>query len=280
MRITLRKYVMLVLSIFCLTLLTTACSEAIDPVLLKQEVFENINQHPLESKDLELTQETVDTLLLKNQVGDIQIKSSPIEQITVHTTITQLGRDNQRIVEEIIQQAETSIIINKNEAEIVTHPAQHENMDIWKWAKREYGDAKFSIHYEIEIPHSVKGIDISTHVGEIELSDFKGVYNVQNNVGAIIVDGAHIMGKSVIHSDVGSLHLKINQMDEQSTLSAKTDVGEIQANFNESLPLTLNVKTDLGIINGASKGKNEINGGGPAVTLSTSVGAITVEKSK
>lgn len=66
-------------------------------------------------------------------------------------------------------------------------------------------------------------------------------------------------------------------MDSSSSLLAKTEVGSVSAVLDDNLKCSLEAKSELGQIKGVPGGKADINGGGPLVSLSSEIGAITVQ---
>lgn len=231
-------------------------------------------------KEISLTQKvdpSVSILQLDNEVGNIEVKGTSEDNITVNATIWSLdksSRDDK--YQEMMDNAEIAVVIHGDQMEIVTHPKGNEKLNMWKWAKKEYGFSNFSIDYTVEIPDKVNSYDISSEVGEINLSHLKGIYDVHNNVGSISIEGAHIQGESKVESETGSLQLSIDQMEGESSLDVRTEVGSIDANLAESLQCSLKTKTEVGVITGANKGESDINGGGPLLSLTSSVGSITV----
>lgn len=231
-------------------------------------------------KEISLTQEigSVSELLLENEVGNIEVTATTDDQITVSATFSFPNKPSRESeYQEILDQAEISVVTQGDQLEITTHPKGNEKMDMWKWVKKEYGFSQFSIDYKVELPDSVNHYKIETNVGTIELNNLQGTYDVRNDVGTIHIEGAQIQGKSKITSNVGSLQFGINQMDSKSTLTAKTDVGSIKAILAEELQCSLQVSSEVGRAIGVPKGKSDMNGGGPLISLTSDVGSITVE---
>lgn len=232
-------------------------------------------------QEISLSQEvgsSISALHVDHEVGNIVVKGTSGDKINVTATIWSLdksSRDDK--YQEIMDHAEIAVVVNGDQLEVATHPKGNEKLNMWKWAKKEYGFSNFTIDYMVEIPDRVKNYDISSEVGEINLSNLTGVYDVHNNVGSISIEGAHIEGKSSVVSETGSLQLGIDQMKEDSSLKVRTEVGAIVANLAESLQCSLETKTEVGSITGATKGKSDINGGGPLLSLTSSVGSIMVK---
>lgn len=231
-------------------------------------------------QEILLTQEvdrSVSVLQLANEVGNIEVKETSEDKISVTATIWSLDKSSRDAkYQEIMDNAEISIVIRGDQMEILTHPKDNEKLNMWKWANKEYGFSNFSIDYTVELPNTVTSYIITSEVGEIALSNLKGQYDLHNSVGSIRIEGAHIQGKSKVESETGSLALGIEQMEEDSSLNVRTEVGSIEASLAESLQYSLEAKTEVGSITGAPKGKSDINGGGPLLSLRSSVGSITI----
>ncbi|MNN97581.1 hypothetical protein D3C81_2167760 [compost metagenome] len=67
-------------------------------------------------------------------------------------------------------------------------------------------------------------------------------------------------------------------MTGNSSLTASSDVGAIKTTLVSGLNCTVKASSELGAISGVSKGKQDYNGGGPLLSLSTEIGAITVRQ--
>jgi hypothetical protein len=230
------------------------------------------------NKEISTTHEigSASVLQIENTVGNIEVKAGAGDKVTMSASIWSMK--NKTNYQQILDQAEVSVIVNGDHLEILTHPKNNSKQNLWKWAEDKYGLAEFSIDYIVELPVTVNSYEVSNHLGEISLHNLKGSYQVINDVGAINIDGAHIFGKSSVKSEAGNLNLGINQMDRDSSLNVKTEVGSIQATLQESLQCNLETKSELGQITGAPQGESEMNGGGPLLSLASTVGSIVVEK--
>ncbi|MNI50444.1 hypothetical protein D3C73_1051050 [compost metagenome] len=89
---------------------------------------------------------------------------------------------------------------------------------------------------------------------------------------------AQITGKSVLQSDTGSITLGLKDMKDGSSLTASSEIGAIKTSLAPGLNCTVKASSELGAISGVSKGNQDLGGGGPLLTLSTEIGAITVRQ--
>ncbi|MDR0269188.1 DUF4097 family beta strand repeat-containing protein [Paenibacillus sp.] len=220
----------------------------------------------------EIGTETV--LRIDHAVGNIALVPGSGNTLSVKTTVWFTDKKSYR---NIAEEAETSLVSTNGQLKIITNPKGNPSQDLWDWADSKFGYSRFKIDYEVEVPASITSFDITNNVGKITMDNLKGVYQVHSDVGEIAVGGAYISGESQIESNAGKLRLSISGMAEDSSLKAKTDVGSIHASFADQLSCTLETDSDIGLVSGASKGKQDINGGGPLVALSSSVGNITIE---
>ncbi|GIO60139.1 hypothetical protein [Paenibacillus cineris] len=212
---------------------------------------------------------------IHHKAGNITLVRGTGNKITVKTTIWFLNDQTHR---NIAEQAETSIVDNNGTMEIVTHAKGDPKRDLWDWAESRFGKSELFIEYVVNVPDRITGYEIANDVGGITMKNLNGSYQVENSVGRITVEGAHVAGKSRIQSDAGSVRVDIQEMEKDSTLQVGTDVGGVQAALATSLSCTLKVQSELGTISGVSSGSTDFNGGGPVITLSSSVGAISVEE--
>ena len=267
--------------------LLTACSNMINSsgaggTTLKgpSEWMDQISQNALK-KELAIVQEpaTAASLLLKNEVGNVTITRSSDDNITVRTYIWAVNNDEgASLLEEVTEQAAVSIRKDGKQLVIQAHPRGDEKQDLWTWAEKNIGHSRFTVNYEIELPAAISAYDVSTTVGGITLDGLAGTYKVYNNVGKISIGDAQVQGKSTVKSDAGTIELDVNDFARGSSLKASAEVGSIIATLPSSLAYSLKTETDLGKVTGAAKGKSDINGGGPLLTLTTSVGFIKVEE--
>lgn len=233
------------------------------------------------SKELSasLATDSASVLSIDNAVGTIEVTSIAGDQINVSATImahnvSAHSTDRQ----EILDHAEVSIQLNGNTLEVSTKPKESSKKDLWTWAQNKYGYSDFSINYVIEIPANLNRYQINNRVGEISLHNLQGTYHIVSNVGAISIEGAKVTGKSSVESNTGSIHLEISDMKNGSSLSAKSDIGSLTAVLAHDLKCNLDTESELGQITGAASGKSELGGGGPLLSLSTQIGAITVKQ--
>lgn len=235
-----------------------------------------------EGKEFELTtaQEAgaAEGLAIDHAVGDIELITVPGNEIKVKTRVwfNESFFKNDKIRTQVTEQAATSIKLNGGTLELLTHSKEDSSKSLWDWSQKKFGDSGFMIDYVIEAPESLNHIRIKNDVGKIVVNKWKGAFDLQLGAGEIQLGQTEVTGNSKIVSEAGNVKLDLVQIDKDSTLTASTSAGSITAAFTPSMAYTLNTKTELGQITGASRGKSDVNGGGAKISLSTSVGAIKV----
>jgi len=232
------------------------------------------------SKQLSTEQEigSSSVLSLENPVGEVEVKPVSGTRMTVTATLWLEDKTSHEADREKISgNAEVSIQISGDEIKVSTHAKDHPQKDLWTWAQDELDYSNFSIDYVIGLPEGVDRYEITNNVGEVRLQNLKGTYRIAGNVGAIKISGAEISGESSVSTDTGSIRLDIAEMKDGSSFKARTEVGSLTAVLAESLKCTLEAKSELGSITGAAGGTKELNGGGPLISLSTQIGAITIQ---
>ncbi|AZK48375.1 hypothetical protein [Paenibacillus lentus] len=72
----------------------------------------------------------------------------------------------------------------------------------------------------------------------------------------------------------GNVSVHIANMNKESLLNVKTEVGNIELNLDDAIQCRFVTKSEVGGIVGASEGTSKINGGGGEVTLQSEIGMI------
>lgn len=111
----------------------------------------------------------------------------------------------------------------------------------------------------------------------ITLTGLSGSYDVDNDVGRIVIVDAGITGESKVNTSTGSIELSIGRMESGGNLYVNADIGSIEATLADSVNCDLETNADIGGVDGAPKGKSKRGDGGPLLSLNASVGAITVK---
>ena len=218
------------------------------------------------------------TLNINHPLGDITIEPSPrSEEIKVEAKLwgSQIDAEKEKI-KQVFQQAEVSLVPDQETLTVLIHPQGKQDENLWDWAQNQYNTSKFLVDYTIYVPEQVTAYQIHNNVGNITMSRIQGSLQLTADVGEIQVQEVQIADDSSIIVNTGQLDMSINEQSNFSSLSAKVELGNLVAKVPSTLPSEVEATTELGELTGIDKEGVKLNGGGPLITLTTSVGNITV----
>lgn len=216
-------------------------------------------------------------LNVNNEVGDITVVPVSGNKLSARA---QLYGNTSRLSgkwEDLVANTEISVRIENGSALVAVHPKGNEGQNLWTWAQKQYGFSDFSIDYIIDYPEEMNDLELSTDVGDLDLSGLNGRFHLKNSVGEIRITDSKVTGSSSAVSETGSITLSLSALSGEG-LEAKTSVGSIVALLPDSLSSTVTAQTEVGTISGISKGTSELNGGGTPLKLFSEVGSIKVEQ--
>ncbi|AIQ47888.1 hypothetical protein R70723_19760 [Paenibacillus sp. FSL R7-0273] len=241
------------------------------------QVADQIEENSLQQElTTSLPAEGSTKIYLDNAVGRVELFSGQGDDLNVSATIIAHNPLTVNTDRKIIENAEVSIEKEGSRLTVSTHSKENQEKDLWTWAQKKYGHSDFSINYVIEIPAGITAYDITSNVGSIELNGLEGSFDVTSDVGTITLKEAVITGKSKLQTDTGSIELGLEGMETGSSLKASSAIGAIKAHLASSLNCTVKASSELGGISGVADGKQDYNEGGPLLSLSTEIGAISV----
>ena len=108
---------------------------------------------------------------------------------------------------------------------------------------------------EISLPDSLNCFDVSTDVGDIDLSGLSGSFCVSNNVGDITAENLTITGKSDFSADVGDVRCEIPELSA-TELEFNNNVGDVDLSLGTAEKSEINIKTGVGDIKLDTNGKS------------------------
>jgi len=140
------------------------------------------------------------------------------------------------------------------------------------------------MHYTITVPASahvkltthnadthVRGLrgdlDISTHNGEIDVTDLDGTAHLESHNGTVHVAFARFSHAAEIQTHNGSIEVQMPQ-----SAAFRIDADGHHLDFNSDFPATTRGYD-------SSRFTGDVNGGGPALRISTHNGSVRVRKS-
>lgn len=108
---------------------------------------------------------------------------------------------------------------------------------------------------EIILSKSAVSFDISTDVGDIDISGFSGSFDISSDVGDIYAKNLTVMDKSDFDADVGNIDCEITNLSA-SELELKSDVGDIDLSLGTVEKSEISVDSNVGDIKLDTEGKN------------------------
>lgn len=218
------------------------------------------------------------TLNINHPIGNITIKPfSNSGEIKVEAKLwgsrSEAEKDK---IKQIFQQAEVSLVPDQETLTLLIHPHGNQDENLWDWAQNQYNTSKLLVDYTIYVPEQITAYQIHSNVGNITMSKLQGSLQLQADIGEVQVQEVQIAGDSSIIVNTGQLDMSINEQSNFSSLSAKVEIGDLVAKVPSTLPSEVEATTEIGELTGIDSGGVKLNGGGPPITLKTSVGNITV----
>lgn len=108
---------------------------------------------------------------------------------------------------------------------------------------------------EVILPDNLKFFDVSTDVGDIDISGFSGAFDISSDVGDVTAKNLTITDKSDFSADVGDIDCEISELSA-TELEFKSNVGDVDLSLNTIAKSEINISSDVGDIKLDTKGKN------------------------
>lgn len=196
-----------------------------------QEKSEKQASHTIESKDL-------NSLKLKNTVGDVSIVSHESQDTIVNINITAKAGSKSK-AEELIENYTYKAISEGRSVLVDTS------------FKENIKDAALITDLTIYIPATINNIEISTNVGDVNLSGLaadmliknnvgeitidksQGSYNLHVDVGDIVLNDCKALGNSEFKANTGGIDISSLDISKSDNIAAETGVGDIEMSLND-----------------------------------------------
>lgn len=108
---------------------------------------------------------------------------------------------------------------------------------------------------EVVLPDNLKSFDVSTDVGDIDISGFSGAFDISSDVGDVTAKNLTITDKSNFSTDVGDIDCEIFGLSAIE-LDFKSNVGDIDLSLGTIEKSHINIESDVGNIKLDTQGKN------------------------
>lgn len=105
----------------------------------------------------------------------------------------------------------------------------------------------FTTNLEIYVPEDFSTFDISTEIGDIDITDtFSGSFILESDIGNINAHNINVSGKSSLTSDVGDITADILEINSDMQIIA--DVGNAEISVETPQKSSISVSADVGDI--------------------------------
>jgi hypothetical protein len=273
-------------SIMLALLLTTACTLNIggDRLNLSGNISYDKGTYLTEEQNLARNAADIETLNISDNAGNITVKGTTSEDISIKA-VKKVKGTNEELKKEVMQNIDISIEEEGNT--LTVHPASKDGkkQDLWKWAEQYYKGAQVTVDFELEVPSNIKVYSVSNNAGNINFSDLTGEITVNNNAGNIELRSVGLTGSSDIKLNAGNIDIDAD-ISGASGLSVLNTAGNIALKLPESSQFDLAAKLTAGNISGSflagthivsGSYKQEINGGGAEVSVTSVAGNVTID---
>ncbi|RJE85525.1 hypothetical protein D3P07_20190 [Paenibacillus sp. 1011MAR3C5] len=110
-------------------------------------------------------------------------------------------------------------------------------------------------------------LNVKNDVGSIRLSSIIGAMHLETATGDIQIDGVSLNNDLIAKTEVGTIRVQLNESPAAADVSLKSEVGNVASNL-EAIEYTVNTKREI---------TGTIGTKGPRLEASVSVGSVTVE---
>lgn len=184
--------------------------------------------------------ENLDTLDIKSSVGSINISTHDSKDAIINLNITAQTGSKEKS-QELVDEFNYSVEESSNAIKVDT-----------SFSELKLDDNNMSTDLSITVPNNIENIVISLNVGDIQIKNINGKYEIQNNVGEIQVEGskasykiktnvgeiklseAAAVGSSEFFTNTGDITISFNDITDADSIEASADVGEITLKVPEN----------------------------------------------
>ena len=252
---------------------------------------QNISQDKVEGEELKV----------ETSAGNIDIKQTGGSQIVIKADkkVRGTSAENKKLILENMV-----VSLEQNGKEVLVAVKTKDGENFWDWQRDNYKTYQITINYDIKIPESIQGLDLSTGAGNIkagvkaekvkantgagniDLKDMDAEFDISTGAGNIDIDNSAARGNCKLSTGAGNVDFK-GKVNDISGFDASTGMGNVDFRVPEDTKMSLDASTGVGVLEGSFADtrpddkfhfKGDINGGGPSVKLSTGVGNVNVDE--
>ncbi len=234
---------------------------------------QNISQDKVEGEELKV----------ETSAGNIDIKQAGGSQIVIKADkkVRGTSAENKKIILENM-----IVSLEQNGKEVLVAVKTKDGENFWDWQRDNYKTYQITINYDIKVPESIRGVELSTGAGNIDLKDMVAEFDISTGAGNIDIDNSEARGNCKLSTGAGNVDFK-GKVNDISGFDASTGMGNVDFRVPEDTKMSLDASTGVGVLEGSFVDtrpddkfhfKGDINGGGPSVKLSSGVGNVNVDE--
>lgn len=212
--------------------------------------------------------------------GNITINKSETGKIEIRAEIKVKGKDED-IKNDILNNSLIKLETNGDRAKLELQTKDGDGF--WQWHKKYFSGYLITINYYIEIPESME-FDLSTGAGNISISDIEVALTASTGAGNISLNNTKLTNEIEISTGAGNVNIG-GEFKDLNSLNIENGAGNITLSLPSTTAMELSIDTGVGNVGGSivkdnglkNHSKQDINGGGPEVEISSGVGNISVD---
>ncbi len=280
-----KKYILLSAVLVSLVL-STACTIDVggDRVNFDGNISVDKGSTLKEEKNIGRNAADIEKLELKNTAGNISIKTTSSEDISIKV-IKNVKSTDENVKAKILQNMDVAVIADRKKLSVYPVTADGKKNDLWKWVEQQYKGAQVSIDFEVEVPEHIKFYTIKGNAGNINMESVTGQVTIEQNAGNVDLKDVKLNGTSDINVNAGMVTIDAD-IGKADKLAVSNTAGQIRMILPADSGFDLEAKITAGNIGGSflsgsklNSGtlKQQINGGGTKVIVTTVAGNVTID---
>lgn len=211
-------------------------------------------------------------LELKNGVGDIEIKTTNSSELRIDVKKSvRISSENK--AKGLLDIVDIKTFESGDKISIKAVHIDNEKKDIWKLKSDKYPSSNLKINYSIQVPDNINKKIIETGVGNVSLTEDKGVFDIKAGVGNIYAKDIIPMKSSNFSSGTGSAEIKFSDLKESDVTNIDCGTGDIKIFIPKDAKCTIEKEAFM-----KDKTTEVINGGGKLIQVKASMGDVEIER--
>lgn len=275
----------MLLILILIALLMTACSVNVggDRVNFNGNVSLDKGTYLTDEQDMTRSAVDVEMLDISNNAGNISVKKSTSSDISIKVIKRVKGTDED-VKKEIMENIDIAVDGSGNKLSVYPSTKDGKKDDLWKWAERMYKGAQVNIDFELEVPENIKVYEVNNNAGNISFDAIAGELDIVQNAGDINLNEVALTGTSSIRINAGNVIIDAD-ISKAKKLSIVNTAGNVKLEMPKNSAFDLEAKMTAGNISGdflsgtkinSGTYKQQINGGGTKVIVTTVAGNVTI----